>query len=161
MVVVIYKQRVLFSREHGNSTVYTYICAMYTLNVYVDIYTVYMLNIYTGKTISMHTELFAQCWGGLWPDSPTYWQDCTTFYIWLNSVYNELKLKEGATTLCYTPLPQGGTPGIPLPLFEFQLFCVVTFWLQLINICLSHPWIFDILIVDCRSLVSIFKCAFM
>ena len=50
------------------------------------------------------------------PDSPKYASDPTIFFLQLNNIYNELKLKYDATTLGLLPLPQGGT----LPLIQWS-----------------------------------------
>ena len=48
--------------------------------------------------------------------SPTYPQDCTIFFIQLNSVYNELKFNKMMAPYVKFSIPQDDTQGIPFPL---------------------------------------------
>ena len=89
--------------------------------------------------------LFPQYWGELWPDSPTYLQDHTIFFIQLNNLYYE-KLR--CCHLIYISLTQGCIlQGIPKSLYQFQSFLEVTFldnfelYLTSYNQIMEEAWI--------------------
>ena len=81
-------------------------------------------------------ELFARYWVPLRPDSPTYPQDCTIFFIQLNNVNNEIKNK--------VLQPHVNSPCHKVAHFLFFNFNYLVWshlWPQLINNCISHTGI--------------------
>ena len=108
-------------------------------NMHHDVQTVTKVSdiSYNESYTEVRSELL--CWktenknNSLVHDSPTNLQDRTIFFIQLNNVYNDIYMRRSPPYVKF-PATRWHNTGIPVPLFQFQQYCVAAFRLQLKNL---------------------------